>query len=74
MDNAVTLRILLIKDEDLGISKGTPKRLTEALNFHSKMDPKKKKMVENCNSWLFGKSLKEDIMDAIDFVKHYEII
>ena len=67
MDNAVTLRILLIKDEDLGIHEGTPKWLNKALSLHSEMDPKRKKMVEKCYSRLFGRSLKEDVMDAIDF-------
>ena len=43
MDNAVTLRILLIKDEDIGIHDGTPKWLNEALNLHSKMTRKGKK-------------------------------
>ena len=43
MDNTVTLRILLIKDEDIGIQEGTPKWLNEALNLHSEMDPKRKK-------------------------------
>ena len=67
MDNAVTLRILLIKDEDIGIHEGTPKWLNKALSLHSEMDPKRKKMVEKCYSRLFGRSLKEDVMDAIDF-------
>lgn len=67
MDNEVTMRIQLIKDEDIGIYEGRIKWLNEALNLHLEMDPKRKKMVEKCYFLLFGRSLNEDVMDAIGF-------
>ena len=66
MNKAVTMKVLLNKDEVFGLEAGTPKYLTEALNFHQSLKPRMKIRVEKEYRDLFGESLREKIMDAID--------
>ena len=66
MNRAVTMKILLNKDEDIGLQYGTPKYLTEAMALHQSLKPREKIQVEKEYFKLFGESLKEKILDAID--------
>ena len=66
MNKAVTMKILLNKDEELGLEDGTPKYITEALNFHQSLKPRMKILVEKEYKDLFGESLRQKIMEAID--------
>ena len=66
MNKAVTMKILLNKDEELGLEDGTPKYITEALNFHRSLKPRMKILVEKEYKDLFGESLRQKIMEAID--------
>ena len=66
MNRAVTMKILLNKEEDIGIEYGAPKYLTEAMDLHLKLKPREKIQVEKEYYKLFGESLKEKIIDAID--------
>ena len=66
MNRAVTMKILINKDEDIGLEYGTPKYLTEAMALHQKLKPREKIQVEKEYFKLFGESLKEKIMEAID--------
>ena len=42
MNRAVTMKILINKDEDIGLEYGTPKYLTEAMALHQKLKQEKK--------------------------------
>ena len=66
MNRAVTMKILINKDEDIGLEYGTPKYLTEAMALHQKLKPREKIQVEKEYFKLFGESLKEKIMEVID--------
>ena len=74
MNKAVTMKILLNKDEELGLEDGTPKYITEALNFHQSLKPRMKILVEKEYKDLFGESLRQIIMEAIvldDAIEEY---
>ena len=53
MNKALQLKLLINKDLDLGIVQGTPKYITEAMEIHQKLDPKKRILVEREYKKLF---------------------
>ena len=57
MSRAVTMKILINKDEDIRLECGTRKYLIEAMSLHLKLKPREKIQVEKEYFKLFGESL-----------------
>ena len=66
MNKAVSIKLLLDKDEEKGLQEGTPKYLTQAMTLHKNLGPKERILLEKEYQKLFGESLKEQILDALD--------
>ena len=66
MNKAVSIKLLLDKDEVKGLQEGTPKYLTQAMTLHKNLEPKERILLEKEYQKLFGVSLNEQILDALD--------
>ena len=66
MNKAVSIKLLLDKDEVEGLQEGTPKYLTQAMTLHQNLKPKERILLEKEYQKLFGVSLKKQIIEALD--------
>ena len=64
MDKAVTIHLLLLKDEKY-IAKGITDYLNKAMSIHQGVPPKLKLNVEKQYKRLFGGTLKQHILEAL---------
>ena len=64
MDKAVTIYILLLKDEKY-IAEGITNYLTKAMSIHQGLPPKLKLNVEKQYKRLFGGTLKENFLEVL---------
>ena len=65
MNKAVTIHLLLLKDEK-NSAEGTTDDLTKAMSLHQGLPPKLKLKVEKEYKRLFGGALKQHILEALD--------
>ncbi len=66
MNKAVSIKLLLDKDEVKGLQEGTPKYLTQAMTLHQNLKLKERILLEKEYQKLFGVSLKKQIIEALD--------
>ena len=66
MNKAVSIKLLLDKDEMIGLQEGTPKYLTQAMILHKNLKPKERILLEKEYQKLFGVSLNEQILYSLD--------
>ena len=66
MNKAVSIKLLLDKDEVEGLQEGTPNYLTQAMTLHQNLKPKERILLEKEYQKLFGVSLKKQIIEALD--------
>ena len=66
MNKAVSIKLLLDKDEVKGLQEGTPKYLTQAMTLHQNLKLKERILLEKEYQKLFGVSLNEQILNSLD--------
>ena len=72
MSKAVTLKTLLLQDEEKGWQKNSYRFWLLAVNKFEEMEQKEKLEVEKQYKQLFGETLKDLLMEQIDFEEAYE--
>ena len=66
MNKAVSIKLLLNQDEDLGLLQGTTKYINQAMSLHKSLPPKERILLEKEYQKLFGVALKPQILEALD--------
>ena len=66
MNKAVSIKLLLRQDEDIGLIQGTTKYINQVMSLHRSLPPKERILLEKEYQKLFVVALKTQIMDAID--------
>ena len=72
MNKAVTLKTLLLKDEEKGWQKNSYRFWLLAVKKFEEMEQKEKLEVEKQYKQLFGETLKDSLMEQINFEEAYE--
>ena len=71
MNKAVTLKTLLLQDEEKGWQKNSYRFWLLAVKKFEEMEQKEKLEVEKQYKQLFGETLKDSLMEQIDFEEAY---
>ena len=66
MNKAVSIKLLLNKDEDIGLIRGTTKYINQAMSLHKSLPPREIILLEKEYQKLFGVELKTQILEALD--------
>ena len=72
MNKAVTLKTLLLQDEEKGWQKNSYRFWLLAVKKLEEMEQKEKLLVEKQYKQLFGENLKDSLMEPMDFEEAYE--
>ena len=66
MNKAVSIKLILNQDEDIGLIQGTTKYISQAMSLHKSLPPKERILLEKEYQKLFGVALKTQILEALD--------
>ena len=66
MNKAVSIKLLLNQDENLGLLQGTTKYINQAMSLHKSLPPRERILLEKEYQKLFGIELKTQILEALD--------
>ena len=66
MNKAVSIKLLLNQDEDIGLIQGTTKYINQEMSLHKSLPPRERILLEKEYQKLFGVELKTQILEALD--------
>ena len=66
MNKAVSIKLLLNKEEDLGLLQGTTKYINQEMSLHKSLPPRERILLEKEYQKLSGVALKTQILEALD--------
>ena len=69
LNKAVSIKLLLSQDEDIGLTQGTTKYIDQVMSLHRSLPPKSPKeriLLEKEYQKLFCVALKTQILEALD--------
>ena len=73
MNKAVSIKLLLNQDEDLGLLQGATKYINQAMSLHKSLSPRERILLEKEYQKLFGVELKAQILETLDIDDMIEV-